>query len=178
MGSIFVGDAADSGNSSSIATGVLDLRGGTADILATKIYVARTSNTGTNGQRAAAVGTMYFDAGLIDTTTMYIGYHQTSVTGTNNPSSTHTATAVVNVSGTANLTVGTLNMARYAGGTSTGVAYGGTSNGTLNVSGGTVNVTGNINAGPINAAGAGHVAPTTAGADWSAQSISVAERSP
>ncbi len=127
MGTLSLADGFDSAGTTAY-NGTLDLTGGTVDGLLSTLTVGRnSSSTGTGSANAS----MSFDAGTVDATTVNLG----GQTGAN---STARVTGVLNVSGTASLIVGTLNIGRDAG-TNTGFGTG-----TLNVRGGSVLVTGNV----------------------------------
>ncbi len=160
INNILIGDdtSAASGDGHPAALGVLDLRGGTVDIMANNIILGRTSTVGgTSGtHNSPGDGTLYFDAGTIDTTLLQEGYNTRSANAASITSAGQYATGTVNVSGTANLVVTNLELARFWGGTWSGTTgvytttpIGGWSSGTLNISGGTVTVANNITANPI-----------------------------
>jgi hypothetical protein len=127
---IIVADNSDvnSGNQSD-AIGNMDLTGGTADILATSIIIARSPSGTATGSRGAQ-GTLTFNAGAINTTGMIIGLQA------GNWAVTSSITGIVNVAGTGNLIVGSsgLVLAQNLGTTGTAPV------GTLNISGGSVSL--------------------------------------
>ena len=128
MGTLSLADGFDSAGTTAY-NGTLDLTGGTVDGLISTLTVGRNASSGTG--TGSATATMSFDAGTVDATTVNLG----GQTGANR---TPRVTGALNVSGTASLIAGTLNIGRDAG-TNTGFGTG-----TLNVGGGSVLVTGNV----------------------------------
>jgi len=116
-------------NSSIGSRGLLDLTGGTFDALVDTAYVGRTTTTGTTGT-GAATGTINWNAGTLDVTTLYVGYQGANIPGI--------GTGTLNLTGTAQLLAGSITIGRDAGsGTGTGV-------GVINITGGSASVAGNI----------------------------------
>jgi fibronectin-binding autotransporter adhesin len=124
---ISIGDKYDQPAADVYAQGTMDLRGGTVDIKAESIILGRTSSSSDahSSYDSTTSGTLYFDAGTIDTTNMTIGVLSAS--------SYYKALGTVQVSGTGNLVIGAggLTLAQYTGTT-------GSSTGRLNINGGTV----------------------------------------
>jgi autotransporter-associated beta strand protein len=150
VGTIAIGDnQPSSGNPS---TGVLDLSGGTADVLADTVYAGRGQ---TNNGAGATTGTLTFGKGTFDINTLEVGYQNAStaaavVTGTVNisagGSSRKSATLVVNTSlrlarytGSGTVPVGSFNITNGTVQASTITSGGGTN--TISLIGGTLMVT-------------------------------------
>jgi hypothetical protein len=116
-------------NSTIGSRGFLDLAGGSFDAMVDTAYVGRTTTTGTTAT-AAALGTINWNAGTLDVTTLNLGYQAANVPGS--------GTGTLNMTGTAQLIAGSITIGRDAGaGTGVGV-------GTINITGGSATVAGNI----------------------------------
>ncbi|MGA2797046.1 MAG: hypothetical protein ABSE63_05685, partial [Thermoguttaceae bacterium] len=142
---ISIGDG--SGGGSNACVGVVDLTGGSVDILATQIIVGRDGTAACSNARPMN-GTLNF-IGDISTSTMSIGQHS-------NNNAAYFCTGTVNVGNGSHLIVnGEMQMASFAGGTI------GSATANLNVSGGLLTLGGNIDKGvtapgtPVNIAGPG-----------------------
>ena len=138
VNAILIGDNSTV-NGSNPCTGIVDLTGGSVDILATQIVVGRDTINTTTGR--STIGSLGFDTGTIDVIAasgspgMIIGQHTTSGGGFN-------CTGTVTVGSAAHLIVsGELQMASFAGGTT------GSATATLNINGGTVTMGGDIDKG-------------------------------
>jgi hypothetical protein len=133
VNTLSVGDNLLAGNSSIGTKGVMDLGGGTFDALVDVAYVGRSSSGATTGTGAAA-GTVTWDAGTFDVTTLNIGYQAGNAT--------NNATGTINVRGAnASLIAGSIIMGRDAG------SVIGKGTGTLNITSGTATVFGTITEG-------------------------------
>jgi hypothetical protein len=113
--------------STSDAIGVMDLTGGSADIMATSIILGRCPSGSATGSRGGQ-GTLTFDTGTIDTTGMIVGVQSGDWVVTSSIRGT------VNVAGTGHLIVGSsgIILAQNLGTTGT------IPSGTLNITGGMV----------------------------------------
>lgn len=135
VGTLTVGDNFDGPNSAnfnnSVSTGILDLSGGSVDVLVNNLHVGRNLNTSTASRNVGGNGTVTWTAGTINATTLNIGVQAANNAGN--------ATGTVNVWTNASLVANTLNLGGDAG------AATGTGNGTLNIGyGGQVAVTNGI----------------------------------
>jgi hypothetical protein len=129
VSTLSVADNNLAGNSSIGSRGLLDLSGGTFDALVDTAYVGRTTTSGTTGT-GASTGTINWNAGTFDVTTLYVGYQAANAPAT--------GTGTLNLTGTAQLVAGSITIGRDAGsGTGTGV-------GTINITGGSATVSGSI----------------------------------
>ena len=158
VASITIGDNSNNSTGGNNTAGTIDLRGGSVDIMASSIILGQTPTNyvGINNRNGeAAAGTLSFDTGTIDTTSMLIANLATNLNAR--------PTGTVNVSGTATLTIGSgaLTMANYNGGYTDNTTTPGTpilryygavapATATLNVSGGTVTIAGGISTDVMN----------------------------
>ena len=134
--SLLIGDNnyVGSNNSTNTSTGVMDLSGGTVDILASGLYIGRNNGNTTTTRTGSGLGVLTWTAGTIEATTLL----RVGVQAVNNAGN---ATGVINVRSNAvlNVTGPTFNLGNDAG------SAAGTGNGTLNiVSGGVVTAAGDI----------------------------------
>jgi fibronectin-binding autotransporter adhesin len=122
---------ADSGTGTGTVTttGTNDFTGGTVNALVDTIYVARTSqSTSASAANGNPVGTLTFDAGIIDVNTLRVGYQSSTTLNLNN-----IATGTVNINGTARLIVNTsLELGHIPAGANL------SSRGIININGGTL----------------------------------------
>ena len=134
---IVIGDDYDvASGSTSDGIGIVDLRGGSVDIMASSIILGRGSPNATTTASRAGRGTLYMDTGTIDTTSLVLGDQIGDWNATHN--------GYITISG-GHLIV---NSPSGPGGGSlilgysipTVTAANGTSSGTLNISGGLVDV--------------------------------------
>jgi len=129
VGTWSLGDGVVNAGSSG-STGVNDFSGGKVNALVNTMYVGRAANT-TSGS-GTSIGTLTFDDGVVNVSTLYIGYQPTNSAkagvGTVNVSSNATAGA-----GATLVVTGNLNLGVSTGGT--GAA---STSGTLNLTNGTV----------------------------------------
>jgi hypothetical protein len=108
-------------------TGLLGLAGHSADLMLSSVTIAsRRTNSAAND-----IGTLTFDAGMLNVSTLLLGQRQMATNGTS-------AGTLVIGGGTA--TLGSITLADS-------LTTNGTANGTLTLTGGTVTVTGNISKG-------------------------------
>ncbi len=136
MPSLLVGDNNYVGayDTTNTATGVMDLSGGTVDILASGLYVGRNNANTTTSRTGSGNGVLTWTAGTIEVTNLV----RVGVQAGNNAGN---ATGVLNVQNSAvlNVTGPTFNLGNDAG------SAAGTGNGTLNiVNGGVVTAAGDI----------------------------------
>ena len=121
------GDGVANGGSSVAPTGIADFTGGTVDARISTMYVGRAANDTTGS--GTATGTLTFDGGLFDVTTLYLGYQPTNVAkagvGTMNVVQTLPPASAPRC-----VVRGNLNLGVSAGGTG--------ATGTLNLTNGTV----------------------------------------
>ena len=136
VATLAIGDNSPQSVSGSSASGVVDLSGGTANVMADMVWVGR-GQTGNGG--GSATGTLTLSSGTFDVNTLEVGYQNSATAGS-------VVTGAVNVNGTAILIVNTsLRLARQINNVSNFPA------GNLNIHGGTVTGAGNISAGGGNA---------------------------
>jgi fibronectin-binding autotransporter adhesin len=105
---ISIGDNTGNGNgNTNQAKGTLDLTGGVADIKVTSLVMGTSTVSSANNSQASfgAQGTLTFNAGTIDATTVILGNMVQDLN--TNRSSTSGDYGTLNVNGTANLVVGT-----------------------------------------------------------------------
>ena len=136
MPSLLIGDNNYVGgyNSTNTATGVMDLSGGTVDILASGLYIGRNNGNTTTSRTGSGNGVLTWTAGTIEATDLV----RVGVQAVNNAGN---ATGVLNVQSNAVLTVTgpTFNLGNDAG------TAAGTGRGTLNIAyGGVVTAAGDI----------------------------------
>jgi autotransporter-associated beta strand protein len=97
VSTISIGDLSDAGDVSNRANGTMDLTGGHVDIKVDTIYLGKTA-AASSSRNYAVPGTLNFDNGTIDATTILCG----DQTATNN----HNSQGTISVSGTGNLIIG------------------------------------------------------------------------
>ncbi len=132
VSSIILGENSETpSGSASDAYGLMDLRGGTADIIVDQLILGRVPTTGSSGTARGGQGTLYLAGGTIDATTIILG---DQLSDWNSSGSTHATTGTINVSG-GTLKVGTTFTLAYR---STIGGINGQVAGTLNITGGTV----------------------------------------
>jgi autotransporter-associated beta strand protein len=134
VGIMNVGDYTDyaAGGASTNSTGTVDFTGGTVDALINELTIGLGRISGQDTGTATAVGTVTFDKGTIDATTITLGKTGGGTLGG------ASAAGTLNVGATGTLIVGAGGMNLGAG------ATGATFSGTLNINGGSVTTAGDI----------------------------------
>lgn len=132
-----LGDYSDytAGGASTLSNGVVNFTGGTVNAMVNDLTIGVGRIAGQNGGAATAAGTLTFDKGTIDATTITLG-RQSDITTSPTPAGA-AAAGTINVAGNASLIIGPGGITLGAG-TPLGGAAASLFAGTLNVTGGTV----------------------------------------